>query len=115
MWQRRVSKELDNDLLYGIADIIRRDTIFDLKRVDYYDTGKYEGSIQHLLYMYATGIPNFEYVIADNSEVYGEAYYWGSKSLETLRERIADMKDSLLSDRDLSRAFRTYWIYWKEA
>jgi hypothetical protein len=114
MWQRRVSKELDGDLLYGITDVIRRDTIFDIKRVNQYDTGKCEGSIQHLIYMYASGIPNFEYVISDGCEVYGESYHWNSKSMETLRERIANMKDSFLSDDDLSQAFKTYWKYSKE-
>ena len=74
--------------MYGIADVIRRNTIFDIKRVNYYDIGKYEGSIQHLIYMYATGIPNFEYVISDGQEVYVETYHWESKSLETLKERI---------------------------
>jgi hypothetical protein len=115
MWQQRISRELDGDLLYGIADVIRRDTIFDIKRVYQYDPGKYEGSIQHLIYMYATGITNFEYVVSDGHEVYAEAYRWGAKSLETLRERIADMKGSLLADDEMSLAFRTHWIAKKDA
>jgi hypothetical protein len=115
MWQQRVSKELDGDLLYGRADVIRRDTIFDLKRVSWYEPGKYEGSVQHLIYMYASGLPRFTYVVADDEGVYGESYHWGSKSLETLRERIASMKDSLLSDPELSRAFSANWKYRKEA
>jgi hypothetical protein len=114
LWQQRVSRELDGDLCYGIADVIRRDTIFDIKRVFKYDLGKYEGSIQHLIYMYATDIPHFEYVISDGHEVYVEAYHWGAKSRETLKERIAEMKDSLLSDDAMSLAFKTYWKYRKE-
>jgi hypothetical protein len=109
LWQQRVSRELDGDLCYGIADVIRRDTIFDIKRVFKYDLGKYEGSIQHLIYMYATGIPNFEYVISDGQEVYIEAYHWESGSLETLRERVSEMKSILLSDEEMRRAFQTYW------
>jgi hypothetical protein len=109
LWQQRISRELDGDLLYGIADVIRRNTIFDIKLVNQYDLGKYEGSIQHLIYMYAAGIPNFEYVVSDGDEVYAEAYHWGAKSLETLRERIADMKGSLLFDDEMSLAFRTHW------
>jgi hypothetical protein len=113
-WQCRISKELDGDLAYGIADVIRRNTIFDIKRTDTYDLGKYEGSIQHLLYMYATGIPNFEYIISDDHEVYVESYRWGAGSLETLKERIAEMKGSLLSDEEMSLAFRTNWVYRQE-
>jgi hypothetical protein len=114
LWQQRISRELDGDLAYGIADVIRRNTIFDIKRVYKYDLGKYEGSIQHLIYMYATGIPNFEYVISDGNEVYVESYHWGTGSLEMLKERIAEMKSSLLSDEEMSLAFRTHWRYRQE-
>jgi len=114
MWQQRISREIDGDLAYGIADVIRRNTIFDIKRVNQYDIGKYESSIQHLIYMYATDIPNFEYVISDGHEVYVETYRWGTKSEETLRERISEMKGSLLSDDEMSLAFRKHWMYRKE-
>ncbi|MDR0388438.1 MAG: hypothetical protein LBH73_00010 [Spirochaetaceae bacterium] len=115
MWQQRVSRELGGDLVYGIADVIRRNTIFDIKLAFKYETGKYEGSIQHLIYMYATGIPNFEYVVSDGREVYAESYRWGEKSLETLRGRISEMKASLLSDDEMRRAFQTHWTYGKDA
>jgi hypothetical protein len=112
LWQQRISRELDGDLVYGIADVVRRSTIFDIKRVVYkYEIGKYEGSIQHLVYMYAAGIPNFEYVVSDGRGVYIESYHWGAGSLETLRERIAEMKDFLLSDDEMSSAFQTHWKY----
>jgi hypothetical protein len=114
MWQQRVSREIDGDLAYGIADVIRRNTIFDIKRVFKYDLGKYEGSIQHLIYMYAAGLPNFDYVISDGQEVYVETYHWESGSLELLRERIAEMKGSLLADDEMSMAFQTHWKYKKD-
>jgi hypothetical protein len=114
LWQQRISRELDGDLAYGITDVIRRNTIFDIKRVNKYDLGKYEGGIQHLIYMYAAGIPNFEYVISDGQEVYMETYHWEAESLETLKERIAEMKSSLLSDEEMSWAFRTHWRYRQE-
>jgi hypothetical protein len=109
LWQQRISRELDGDLLYGIADVIRRNAIFDIKRVFKYDLGKYEGSVQHLIYMYAAGIPNFDYVISDGHEVYIETYHWGAGSLDALRERIAELKDSLLSDDETRLAFLTHW------
>jgi hypothetical protein len=114
LWQQRVSRELDGDLTYGIADVIRSNTIYDIKRVFEYDLGKYEGSIQHLIYMYATGIPNFEYVISDGIEIYVETYHWEAGSLETLRDRIAEMKGSLLSDEKMRRAFLAHWRYRKD-
>jgi hypothetical protein len=111
MWQQRIVRGLDGDLVYGIADVIRRDTIFDIKRVNQYDLGKYEESIQHLIYMYAAGIPNFEYVISDGHEVYIETYHWEEKSVWILRERISELKSSLLSDNEMRQAFQTYWTY----
>jgi len=114
MWQMRISRKLDGDLVYGIADVIKRDTIFDIKRVSQYELGKYEGSIQHLIYMYATEIPNFKYLISDGNEVYVEAYYWESQSFNLLKSRIADLKDSLLADTELSLAFNKNWKYRQE-
>jgi hypothetical protein len=113
LWQQRVSRMLDGDLLYGIADVVRRDTIFDIKLVNKYEIGKYESSIQHLLYMHAADMPNFQYVISDGCEVYVEAYHWEAKSLETLRERIAEMKGCFLLDGEMSLAFRTHWRHRK--
>jgi hypothetical protein len=114
IWQQRIGRELDGDLVYGIADVIRRNTIFDLKRVHKYDLGKYESSIQHLVYMYATEIPNFEYVISDGREVYIEAYHWETRSFETLKERIVEMKESILFDDEMRRAFQANWTYRQE-
>jgi hypothetical protein len=114
MWQQRVSRDIDGDLAYGIADVIRRDTIFDIKLTNNYDLGKYENSIQHLIYMYATGIPNFDYVISDGHEVYVETYRWGARSLETLKERISEMKGSLLSDDEMRLAFVSHWTCRKD-
>jgi len=114
MWQQTVSRELDGDLLYGRADVIRRNTIYDIKKVIQYEVGKYEGSIQHLIYMYATDIPNFDYLIADSYSVYVETYHWGTRSLDELRARIADMKESILADTEMAAAFIKNWKYRKE-
>jgi hypothetical protein len=114
IWQERISRDLDGDLVCGIADVIRRDTIFDIKWASQYDLGKYEWSVQRLIYMYAAGIPNFEYVISDGREVYVEAYRWEARSLELLRERIAEMKDSLLADDEMRLAFQTHWKHRKD-
>jgi len=114
MWQQTVSRELDGDLLYGRADVIRRNKIFDIKKVIQYEIGKYESSIQHLIYMYATDIPNFDYLIADSYNVYVETYHWENKSLDELRSRIADMKESILADAEMAEAFIKNWQYRKE-
>jgi hypothetical protein len=63
--------------------------------------------------MYASDIPNFEYVISDGQEVYMETYHWEAGCLELLRERVAEMKGSLLSDEEMRRAFLAHWRYKK--
>ena len=111
LWQQRISRELESDLVYGIADVIKRDTIYDIKSVNHYEPGKYEENIQHLIYMYAAEIPNFEYLISDGENVYVETYHWESKSLDLLKSRIADLKDFILADTELALAFNKNWKY----
>jgi hypothetical protein len=114
LWQQKISRELDGDLVYGVADVIKRNTIYDIKRVNSYEVGKYEYSIQHLIYLYSMQIPNFAYLISDGNNVYEEAYYWEGKSLDTLRIRITDMKDSILADSEMREAFINNWKFRKE-
>jgi len=64
--------------------------------------------------MYAVEIPNFDYLISDGRAVYVETYHWESKSLDLLKARIADLKDSLLADNGLSLAFNKNWKYRQE-
>jgi hypothetical protein len=61
--------------------------------------------------MYATGIPHFDYVISDGQAVYVETYHWEARSLDILKERISEMKDSLLSDDEMHLAFQVHWTY----
>ena len=60
LWQEQVSKviEVDNKqiLLFGYADVIKQDKIYDIKRVNSYKLGKYYNSTQHKIYMLCTRI-----------------------------------------------------------
>ncbi len=108
-WQERIKKELDGNLLYGIADVITPYMIYDIKFSNKYDFGKYDYSIQHLLYMYCTGIPHFKYLISDGKEVYIEEHSWSDTSLDTLKSRIFEMLSFIAGNKEFKEAFESNW------
>lgn len=71
LWQQKVSAKVNiagrDVLLYGKADVIKRDTVFDLKRSAAYSEGKYGGSLQHLIYLFCTQLPKFRYLVGYGS------------------------------------------------
>lgn len=118
MWQVRVQRNLNllhHGLyqLYGYADVIKRDRIFDLKYTSMYETGKFSYSIQHLVYMYCTGLKKFRYIIFDAKErdVYVEDYSFDTEALKLLMERICSFVVWLRKDHkpDYLGFFRSKW------
>ena len=108
-WQANVKKELDGNLLYGVADVVTPTMIYDIKLTSDYDFGKYDYSIQHLLYMYCSGIPNFKYLISDGKRVYVEAHSWSDSSLDTLKSRIYEMLRFFEVNKAFKEAFEANW------
>ena len=72
LYQAFVCKECEGYMLLGFCDLVNRDTIYDLKYVSHYDIGKYNNSVQHLIYLYCTNMNNFEYIIGCNDDIYFE-------------------------------------------
>jgi len=113
-WQERVKKEFGDYLLYGICDVIKGDTIYDIKYCASYDDGKYDDSIQHLVYMYCTGIPKFQYLIGSKNrnqqeEIFIEEHSWNSESAGVLSGKIFDMISFLKGNKDFWKAFEEHW------
>ena len=113
LWQETVSKHIDIDglnvLIYGKADVIKMDTIYDIKRVSTYDIGKYTHSSQHLFYLYCTGLPVFKYLVSDGNSVFIETYTLNAYTKNTAKAAIRDFFDWLkMTDR-----FETYLEKWK--
>lgn len=107
-WQETLKKEVGNYLLYGRADVIKRDYIYDIKRVNQYDVGKYKKSIQHLVYMECANIDNFEYLIADSSgNTYAE--YYAREPQEVLIGKIDDMVSFIKSVPEFNKPFNELW------
>lgn len=108
-WQSVLSKRVDDIFLYGRADVIKRDTIYDIKRCGKYDVGKYQDSIQHDLYMECSGIKRFVYVVCDGNAVYQEEYRQTEQSRNELFARIREMVNWINADADYRQAFAENW------
>lgn len=117
-WQVKGSKPIDipgygDFLLYGIMDVVRADTIYDLKCMRKYDFNHFVGQIQHQVYMYITGIKHFAYMVyvwPYDMWTDAEDYYWSdARDGKRLREKIAEMLDDIYADAELKKAFLENW------
>lgn len=111
-WQQRVKKELEDYLLYGICDVIKGDTIYDIKFCKQYSDGKYNDSIQHLVYMYCSGMRKFSYLIGSQSkknEIYIEEHSWNDDSENELKSKIFEMISFIEGNKEFKKAFYDNW------
>lgn len=107
-WQETLKKEVGDYLLYGRADVIKRDYIYDIKRVNQYEVGKYQKSIQHLIYMECANIDNFEYLIADKSgNTFAE--YYAREPQEVLISKIDEMVSFIKRVPEFNKPFNELW------
>ena len=115
LWQETVTKHMDIDglnvLIYGKADVIKMDTIYDIKRVSTYDIGKYTHSSQHLFYLYCTGLPVFKYLVSDGNNVFVETYTAGEGTPKLVKSVITEFFNWLKR----AELFDTYLENWKGA
>lgn len=72
LYQEFVCRECEGYMLLGFCDLIKYDTIYDLKYVQSYEMGKYTDSVQHLIYLYCLDMQKFEYVIGKGDEIFYE-------------------------------------------
>ena len=108
-WQESFSKTLDDNLLYGRSDVIKGCIIYDIKYTNKYDIGKYQYSIQHLLYMYCTGIRSFRYIISNGDDIWFEDYSFSYDSEDVLKSRISELLGFIRGNEEFSKAFNEHW------
>ena len=94
--------------IFGIADCINKDTIYDIKNVRSYDIGKYSNSLQHKIYLCATLADKFEYVISDGSCVFKEGYNKSPKMEQELKTSILEFLNWL----KINNIFDVYVNLW---
>ena len=118
LWQQKVSADLPDVLgmkirLSGVADVIKGDTIYDIKRAGSYDIGKYAESLQHLIYLHCTQIPKFRYCIGygsgeNPSGVAYEDYSLDAKTLPTIKQKCAELL-GWLDNSNLLQIYKKHW------
>ena len=119
VFQEKDGKELPSgNYVYGVADCILPTNIVDFKRVGAgkYEMGKYQKSIQHLVYMYVWDSKRFDYLICDGGpEPFDETYTWTDSSLGLLESRIALMVSEINNDPEMREILKEKWSYNNES
>lgn len=110
MWQVKLSKKIGDYLLFGYADVIKRDVINDIKRVNQYaEIGKYEPSIQHLIYLECSPLEHFKYLICDGKSNFEEYYHKDADNRDKLIGRIDEMVGFINQTPEFKTAFEANW------
>ena len=113
LWQESVKKDLQignrEFLLYGRTDVIKRDTIYDIKFTSNYELGKFMDSSQHRIYLYCLGLPKFQYLISDGKEYWTEDYHNHEGIEDELKGMISDFMEYLENDKEAKEMFLIKW------
>jgi hypothetical protein len=113
LWQETCKKELkignQEFLLYGKMDVIKRDTIYDIKYTSNYELGKFLGSAQHLIYLYCTGLPKFKYLVSNGKDLWIEDYFNNVNIENEIKSKINDFLSYLENDSEAKNLFETKW------
>lgn len=113
LWQQTCKKELkignQEFLLYGRTDVIKRDTIYDIKFTSNYELGKFYNSSQHRIYLYCLGLPKFQYLISDGKEYWIEDYHSHEGIEDELKGMIGNFMGYLENDKEAKQMFLTKW------
>jgi hypothetical protein len=113
LWQQTCKKDLQignqEFLLYGKMDVIKRDTVYDIKYTGKYELGKFLDSAQHLIYLYCTGLPKFQYLISDGEDYWIEDYHNHINIENEIKSKISDFLGYLENDKEAKELFKTKW------
>jgi hypothetical protein len=113
LWQQSVKKEIkvgnQEFLLYGRTDVIKRDTVYDIKFTSNYELGKFLDSSQHLIYLFCSDLPNFSYLISDGKDWWREDYVNDGNVENRIKSMISDFMGYLENDKEAKEMFLTKW------
>lgn len=109
--QVRAEKPVEIDripfLLVGVADALHAGILYDIKRVQRYEYGKYFESTQHPMYMelFPEAL-RFDYLIFDGAYCYREQYRRGD--FQPIQDTIRSFA-RYLNDADLMDTYKKFW------
>ena len=113
LWQQACKKDLQvgnkEFLLYGKMDVVKRDIVYDIKFTSNYELGKFLDSSQHLIYLYCTGLPKFQYLISDGEDYWIEDYFNYANIENEIKSKISDFLGYLENDKEAKEMFETKW------
>ena len=93
--------------LYGVCDYVKAGTIYDIKRVQRYEYGKYLHSPQHPMDLHLLlGASKFTYLIFDGANTYTETYRRGD--FEPIEDTISCFINWILANGYINDYF-THW------
>ena len=108
-WQQSVKKDLTvgnhEFLLYGRTDVIKRDTVFDIKFTSNYELGKFQDSSQHLIYLYCSDLPKFSYLISDGKDWWREDYFNHAGVEGEIKSKVSEFLDYLEQDKEAKELY----------
>jgi hypothetical protein len=114
LWQQSVKKEItvgnQEFLLYGRTDVIKRDTVYDIKFTSNYEAGKFVSSSQYRIYLYCSDLPKFQYLVSDGKEYWVEDYHNHAGIEDELKGMISDFMGYLENDKEAKEIFSNKWI-----
>lgn len=114
LWQQSVKKDLrvgnQDFLLYGRTDVIKRDTVFDIKFTSNYELGKFQDSSQHLIYLYCSDLPKFSYLISDGKDWWREDYFNHIGIEGEIKSKVSEFLDYLEGDKEAKELYFNNWI-----
>ena len=113
LWQQVVKKDIvvgtQEFLLYGKCDVIKAGTIYDIKFTSNYELGKFFNSSQHLIYLYCSGLPKFQYLICDGKDYWVEDYYNNEDTEDNIKIKISEFIAYLENDLEAKNLFYDKW------
>lgn len=114
IWQPWLGREYKGLWLYGRADVIKCDTIYDIKVCDSYDDfGKYQYSLQHHIYSYCTEIKKFVYAINERKKtvdyLFFEPYHFDYAAMEDMDIKINDLIGFINNNDEFKKEFESKW------
>lgn len=113
IWQQSCKKDLrvgnQEFLLYGKCDVIKRDTIYDIKFTSNYELGKFIDSSQHLIYLYCLDLPKFQYLISDGKDYWREDYHNHAGIENEIKSKISDFMGYLENDQEAKQIYLSKW------
>lgn len=113
-WQMPCSKQYKNFLLYGRMDVVKGNTIYDIKTTSNYDVGKFKDSAQHKLYLYCTGLERMKYLVVEVYHGIDEIKLKGLSIEEYTDRNIEPTVDGFINWLDVDQECKDlYYKNWK--